>query len=68
MSKKVSIEIDAGDVLSEIEIKDALEYYGWKDVLNVIHRQVGASDMIEEMGEDEAIDFLIDKGYKVEKE
>jgi hypothetical protein len=68
MGKKISIEFDANDALLEIEIKDALEYYGWKDVLNEIHRQVGASDIIEEMGEDEAIDFLIDNGYKVEKE
>lgn len=68
MGKKISIEFDANDALLEIEIKEALEYYGWKDVLNEIHRQVGASDIIEEMGEDEAIDFLIDNGYKVEKE
>lgn len=68
MGKKISIEFDANDALSEIEIKEALEYYGWKDVLNEIHRQVGAYDIIEEMGEDEAIDFLIDNGYKVEKE
>lgn len=68
MGKNISIEFDADDALSEIEIKEALEYYGWKDVLNVIHSQVGTSDMIEEMGEDEAIDFLVDKGYKVEKE
>lgn len=68
MGKKIRIEFDSDDALSEIEIKEALEYYGWKDVLNEIHCQVGASDIIEEMGEDEAIDFLIDKGYKVEKE
>ena len=68
MSKKIGIEINSDDVLSEIEIKEALEYYGWKDVLNEIHRQVGASDIIEEMGEDEAVDFLIDNGYTVEKE
>lgn len=68
MEKKISIEIEKDSVLSEIEIKEALEYYGWKDVLNEIHRQVGASDIIEEMGEDEAIDFLINEGYKVEKE
>jgi len=68
MGKKIGIEIETDSVLSEIEIKDALEYYGWKDVLNEIQRQVGASDIIEEMGEDEAIDFLIDNGYKVEKE
>ena len=68
MGKKIGIEIETDNVLSEIEIKDALEYYGWKDVLNEIQRQVGASDIIEEMGEDEAIDFLIDNGYKVEKE
>lgn len=68
MSKKISIEINSDDVLSEIEIKEVLEYYGWKDVLNEIHRQVGAPDIIEEMGEDEAVDFLIDKGYTVEKE
>lgn len=68
MGKKISIEIETDSVLSEIEIKEALEYYGWKDVLNEIQRQVGASDIIEEMGEDEAIDFLIDNGYKVEKE
>lgn len=68
MGKKISIAIETDSVLSEIEIKDALEYYGWKDVLNEIQRQVGASDIIEEMGEDEAIDFLIDNGYKVEKE
>lgn len=68
MGKKISIEFDADDALSEIEIKDVLEYYGWKDVLNEIHRQVGASDIIEEMGEDEAIDFLVDNGYTVEKE
>ncbi len=68
MGKKIGIEIETDSVLSEIEIKEALEYYGWKDVLNEIQRQVGASDIIEEMGEDEAIDFLIDNGYKVEKE
>lgn len=68
MGKKISIEFDANDALSEIEIKEALEYYGWEDVLNEIRRQVGAPDIIEEMGEDEAIDFLIDNGYKVEKE
>lgn len=68
MGKKISVEINSDDVLSEIEIKEALEYYGWKDVLNEIQRQVGASDIIEEMGEDEAVDFLIDNGYKVEKE
>lgn len=68
MGKKISIEFDANDALSEIEIKEALEYYGWKDALNEIHRQVGAYDIIEEMGEDEAIDFLIGNGYKVEKE
>lgn len=68
MGKKIGIEIETDSVLSEIEIKDALEYYGWKDVLNEIQRQIGASDIIEEMGEDEAIDFLIDNGYKVEKE
>jgi hypothetical protein len=68
MGKKVSVEISTDDALSEIEIKEALEYYGWKDVLNEIQRQVGASDIIEEMGEDEAVDFLIDNGYKVEKE
>ncbi len=67
MSKKISIEIDSEKVLSEIEIKEALEYYGWKDVLSVIHCQVGAPEIIEEIGEGEAIDFLIDKGYKVEK-
>lgn len=68
MGKKISIEFDADDALSEIEIKDVLEYYGWKDVLNEIQRQVGAPDIIEEMGEDEAVDFLIDKGYTVKKE
>lgn len=68
MGKKISVEISTDDVLSEIEIKEVLEYYGWKDVLNEIQRQVGATDIIEEMGEDEAIDFLIDNGYKVEKE
>lgn len=68
MGKKISVEINSDDVLSEIEIKEALEYYGWKDVLNEIQRQVGASDIIEETGEDEAVDFLIDNGYKVEKE
>lgn len=59
MSKKISIEIGTDDALSDIDIKDALEYYGWKDVLNEIHRKVGSSDII---------DSLIDKGYKVEKE
>lgn len=68
MGKKISVEINSDDVLLEIEIKEALEYYGWKDVLNEIQRQVGASDIIEEMGEDEAVDFLVDNGYKVEKE
>lgn len=68
MSKKISLEIEIDSVLSEIEIKEVLEYYGWEDVLNEIHRQVGASGIIEEMGEDEAIDSLIDMGYKVEKE
>lgn len=67
MGKKISVEINTDDVLSEIEIKDVLEYYGWKDVLNEIQRQVGASDIIEEMGEDEAVDFLIDNGYKVKR-
>ena len=67
MSKKISLEIEIDSALSEIEIKEVLEYYGWKDVLNEIHRQVGASGIIEEM-EDEAIDSLIDMGYKVEKE
>ena len=47
-----------------------LDYYKRvvKRHLSEIQRQVGASDIIEEMGEDEAIDFLIDNGYKVEKE
>lgn len=68
MSKKISLEIEIDSALSEIEIKEVLEYYGWEDVLNEIHRQVGASGIIEEMGEDKAIDSLIDMGYKVEKE
>ncbi|WP_279134851.1 hypothetical protein [Parabacteroides johnsonii] len=68
MSKKISIQFDANDALSEIEIKEALEYYGWKDVLNEICRQVGEPDIIEEIGENEAVDFLTGKGYNVEKE
>lgn len=68
MRKKINLEIEIDSALSEIEIKEVLEYYGWKDVLNDIHRQVGASDIIEEMGECEAVDYLIDMGYKVEKE
>ena len=36
MSKKISLEIEIDSALSEIEIKEVLEYYGWKDVLNEI--------------------------------